>query len=258
MNTQQDWQHQRDDRTPKNSNQFSNEKGRISDLMLKFFAHYGQAMSKDIKPTVSYTLDTLIKRPGEISFAILESKSTPARFHMIFIFTLCALAYGAIMGSFSGGLQWMATPVRLSAGWILSALICLPSLHVLCALSGGRQSIADAAGVLLQSMTLQAIIMLAFSPVVWLFSQSTNGTFFMGALHLSAWSIGAKFALSIVNNAFHAYNGQNKFLFIWSMVYVLVALQMSTTLRPFIGEFDGWELQERVFFIKHWLTEMSR
>jgi hypothetical protein len=223
----------------------------------QFFSDYRAPSPDSPAPSLNRTLDTVIKRPGEISYAILESKSTPIRFHLLAIFMLCALSYGLIMASFSGGMQWVSTPARLLAGWLFSALICLPSLHVFSSLSGGRQSLLDAAGVVLQSMTLHAIIMLAFSPVIWLFSQSTDGVLFMGVLHLCAWFISAIFALSIIKNAFLVYNGIQSYLWLWTTIFVLVSMQMSATLRPLVGEFDGWELNDKLFFLKHWLSEMA-
>ncbi len=223
----------------------------------QFFSDYNQSQPDSSEPSLNRTLDTIIKRPGEISHAILELKSGPIRFHLLIIFTLCALSYGLIMASFSGGMQWVSTPARLLLGWFFSALICLPSLHIFSLLTGGRQSFLDATGVILQSMTLQAIIMMAFSPVIWLFSQSTDGSFFMGILHLSAWVISAKFSLPIIRNSFKIYNGNEHYLWLWTGIFVLVSMQMSTTLRPLIGEFDGWELNDKLFFIKHWLSEMA-
>src|SRR5688572_24566592 len=37
--------------------------------------------------------------------------------------------YGVIVGSFSGGVQWWASPAKSVAGLIVTAAICLPSLY---------------------------------------------------------------------------------------------------------------------------------
>jgi hypothetical protein len=48
---------------------------------------------------------------------------------MIFVSVVCALIYGVVAGTFSGGTQLWAAPVKIAAGLMISALICLPSLY---------------------------------------------------------------------------------------------------------------------------------
>lgn len=210
--------------------------------------------SSDGPRSLSRTLDTMIKHPGEISYAILAEHRPRIQLHLIVIFVISVLAYGLIVGSFSGGGQWIHAPVCLLLGWMASGLICLPSLHIFTSLAGGEQSLRDSTGMLLQAMTLHAIVLIGFAPVSFIFSQATDGVFFMGALHVTAWLIGAWFALRMIQNAFLLYTGQEGFLRLWSGIFVLVAMQMSTTLRPLIGPFDGtWALAGKKFFITYWL-----
>ena len=41
---------------------------------------------------------------------------------------------------------------------------------------------------------------------------------------------------------------------LWSLVFLLVVLQMSTTLRPLVGPFEGLGLAEKEFFLSHWIS----
>jgi hypothetical protein len=202
--------------------------------------------------SLSATFDAMIKRPGEISYGLLESKTPQLKMFLMIIFLLCSAGYGIIMGSFSGGNQFWSAPLRFTTGWLLSALICLPSLHIFSSLSGGRQSFNESASLLLQSMTLNAIILIGFAPVAWIFSQSTDGIAFMGTIHLTAWLIGAFFAKSLISNCMRVYNGEGGFIALWSGIYILVALQMSTTLRPLVDVYEPVAWNEKLFFIKHW------
>ena len=36
-------------------------------------------------------------------------------------------------------------------------------------------------------------------------------------------------------------------------MFVVVALQLATTLRPLVGEFDGFWLHDRTFFLAHFV-----
>lgn len=226
----------------------------------KSFSNFCQDYKSSTGPqTISHTLDTIIKHPGEVSYAILAERRPFMLMHLFVIFAISVLAYGLIMGSFSGGHQWLHTPACLLFGWLASALICLPSLHIFTSLGGGELSLSDSAGLLLQSMTLHAVVLIGFAPVSFIFSQSTDGVFFMGALHLGAWLISARFALQLIRNAFLAISGRQGFLTLWCGIFILVALQMSTTLRPLVGEFDGnWAMDGKRFFISHWFQFLNQ
>jgi len=148
-------------------------------------------------------------------------------------------------------------PLSLLAGWIISGLICLPSLHIFTSLGGGRQSLPDSAGLLLQAMSLHSIVLIGFAPVSFIFAQATDGSLFMGTLHMAAWLIGALFSLKTIRYAFRLYNGQNSFLILWCVIFLLVAMQMSTTLRPLVDTYDGTSLlAEKKFFLQHWKEQL--
>ncbi len=44
---------------------------------------------------------------------------------------------------------------------------------------------------------------------------------------------------------------------VWAGVFFLVVLQLSTTLRPLVGEFDGLSLADKQFFLEHWGTAIA-
>ena len=52
--------------------------------------------------------------------------------------------------------------------------------------------------------------------------------------------------------------GHGGHLKLWIIVFILVTLQMTTTLRPFIGKSDEFiNLEEKHFFLGYWFTSMS-
>jgi hypothetical protein len=52
-----------------------------------------------------------------------------------------------VVGSFSGGVQWWAAPLKIAAGLSLSAILCLPSLYVFSCLTGQEIRIRDLSSV---------------------------------------------------------------------------------------------------------------
>jgi hypothetical protein len=203
--------------------------------------------------TAAKVLDSLLKLPGQITHEIVEGRAGRISVVLFAVATLSLLLYGAIMGSFVGGQQlWMA-PVKVLFGALVSALICLPSLYILVSLSGGRQSLPQTAGLFLQALALNGLLLVGFAPIAWVFSQATETTVFMGALHLIIWVTAVWFSLSVLLRAFSFLNrramGAVRF---WGVIFFVVLLQMSTTVRPLIGQGSVFRTTGKKFFLAHW------
>jgi hypothetical protein len=215
-----------------------------------------QPMGKE--PTWLNVVDCLLKHPARVTHALAKDKSTRTTWILLGVLTLCMLAYGIIMGSFSGGEQWWVVPVKMVVGTFLSALICLPSLYIFASVSGSDRSFAEIAGLLLQCLALSAVLLVGLAPVAWIFSQSTNAAAFMGFLHLLFWGAGIAFGLLLMQTAFGYLNdNRTSILKLWNLIFVLVVLQMCTALRPLVGEFEGYGLQGKKFFVAHWYDSIE-
>ena len=203
-------------------------------------------------------LDTLLKRPGLL---IRELCATPSSRHwllfaVVAVFTLAL--YGLVIGSFSGGPQWLAAPLKVSAGGLLSALICFPSLYIFACLTGAEVSLRGIAGVLCAMLTLTGLLLLGFAPVAWVFSQSTDSVAFIGTLHLLFWLIATWFGLRLFGHMTKALGVSDRtHLKVWMGIFVLVCLQMTTALRPIIGTSDHWLPSEKKFFVAHWIENLA-
>jgi len=139
-------------------------------------------------------------------------------------------------------------------GTFLSALICLPSLHILTALSGGNQSFRETAAILLLNLALSGILLIGFAPIAWIFSQSTNSASFMGGLHLLFWIVSIRFGLRLMGASLAFLNNRTMgVMTLWSCIFMVVVFQMCTTLRPLVGKFDGYEFQGKMFFLEQWM-----
>ena len=203
-------------------------------------------------------LDTLLKRPLVLIHALCDPK--PSRHWLLLaLFAVPAFAlYGLLIGTFSGGEQLLAASVKVSAGALLSALICLPSLYIFACLTGAEVSLRGLAGVLFAALTLTGLLLLGFAPVAWVFSQSTESVAFIGTLHLLFWSVGIWFGLRLFTHMTNALRvPERTHLKAWMAIFVLVCLQMTTALRPIIGTSDHWLPTEKKFFVTHWIENLS-
>ena len=169
----------------------------------------------------------------------------------------CALTYGLVVGSFSGGTQLWAAPLKVTCGLLLSALICLPSLYVFSCLAGSEVKWTEMCGLVAGLLALMTLLLIGFAPVAWLFSQSTDSVIAMGFLHLFFWMVATWFGLRFLNVSFGILGDRSGGLKVWSAIFVLVMLQMMTSVRPIVGTSTSLLPIEKRFFVSHWFLELQ-
>src|SRR6266496_752904 len=81
-------------------------------------------------PNPIAAIDAILRHPRRVMFRLRQPGSGKVIAAMLLVTLLCSLVYGVIVGSFSGGAQWWAAPVKVAGGLLVSALICLPSLYI--------------------------------------------------------------------------------------------------------------------------------
>jgi len=94
-------------------------------------------------------------------------------------------------------------------------------------------------GLLVGLLMLMTILLIGFAPVAWLFSQSTDSIPWMGALHTAFWFISTVFGLRFLEAGSVTPRARsNAGLNTWMVIFLLVAVQMTTALRPLSGTAD--------------------
>ncbi|MGE4488458.1 MAG: hypothetical protein AB7E95_02815 [Kiritimatiellales bacterium] len=200
-------------------------------------------------------IDAVLKRPAQVLYEILHGNGVLVTFTLLVVTLFCLIAMGLMMAGYSGGEQFVAVPLKVVIGTLLSAMICLPSLYILLCLSGGDQTFPQVCSILLQSLALAGILFIGFLPVAWLFSQAADSIKFMGFLYLVIWGIGIYFGLRLLRQSFVFLNKRKMgTLRLWGFIFILVMLQMSTTLRPFLGAYESLRTNEKKFFVAHWFA----
>ena len=173
------------------------------------------------------------------------------------VHAVALVAVGLVIGSFHGGAQLFLVPLKLVLGAFFCALICLPSLHVFSCLAGARQSLRETAGALLMGTSRMAILLVGFAPIAWIFAQATTSDVFIGGLQLVFFVVSCVFGLSLVKRALAAMNGSDlPGISAWNALFIVVAFQMTTTLRPLVGSADDVVLHDRLFFLTHWIRSL--
>lgn len=203
-------------------------------------------------------LGALLKQPGRILYE-LHGKQSGRIFAGLLMLALFSLAlYGLVVGSLFGGAQYFLSAGKIVFGSLVAAAICLPSLYILQCLGGAEVSLRGVGGELLAHTALMGVLLVGFAPVAWIFSQSTDAVGLMAFLHLVFWTIALFFGLRLLGRSERSLTAGGKGqLRIWSVVYILVSLQMMTALRPIIGTSSEILPNEKKFFLGHALDVLN-
>jgi len=168
------------------------------------------------------------------------------------------LLFGLVLGCFAKHEQLWAAPVKITSGLLFAGVICFPSLFIFATLAGARVTLSQLAACLAGALALAGLLLLGFAPAIWIFAESTDLFGFMGLLSITAWLVALFFALRFIMALIFATGGtQNGPFFVWCLVFLLVSLQLTTTLRPILGRSDVFLAQEKKFFIQHWSDTMG-
>jgi hypothetical protein len=207
---------------------------------------------------VASVVEAMLRQPRRVVFQLRHGTAGKIIGALFAVSLLSAIVYGLVVGTFSGGTQLWAAPLKIAGGLLVSVLICLPSLYIFSCLSGSQARLVEVFGLVLGLLSLTTILLIGFAPVAWVFSQSTSSVVVMGFLHLAFWGLATIFGWRFLQNGFTHLNAKsNGALHVWMLIFVLVCLQMTTALRPILGVSDTLLPKEKKFFAAHWSDVMN-
>lgn len=215
------------------------------------------SMEREPVKGVIGAVEAMLRQPRRVMYHLKQPQGGGLIAALLLIAILCSLVYGLIVGTFSGGQQLWAAPVKISAGLVISALICLPSLYIFSCLSGSSARLAEVFGLVAGLLTLTTVLLIGFAPVAWVFSQSTKSVAAMGGLHLVFWLVGVIFGMRFLSTGFRHFEARSSAgLKVWAAVFLLVVLQMTTALRPIVGTSKQFlpAAADKEFFVTHWIN----
>ena len=152
--------------------------------------------------------------------------------------------YGLVLGAGHSALQAFVSMIKLPMLFLVTMLICAPSLHIFYILFGARQTIMQTITLLLTTGGTTSLLLLGFAPITFFFLITGENYFFYKILNVIILGIsgflGANFlhqGIKIVVNpsAVEGPTRRNLFLISWVLLYGFVGAQMAWALDPFIG-----------------------
>ena len=209
-------------------------------------------------PGVLGAIEGLLKNPVSLLQTFINNERRHLVLHFVIIALITSASFGIVLGSFSGHEQWWWAPLKISGGLMLSAALCLPSLYVFGCLSGLPMGPGAAASLLLSLTALCGLILLGFAPVAWMFAQSSGSLPLVGFIIIVMWLVAVSFGVGLVRRIAAMFGASNlQHLRLWLGMFMIVTLQMSTTLRPILGRSDTVLPEERIFFMEHWWKNVT-
>ena len=204
-------------------------------------------------PHVFAAIDAILRHPRRVMYQLRQPDAGRLIVSMLSASIVCSLIYGLVAGTFSGHSQLWIAPVKIAGGLMISASICLPSLYIFTCLSGSQARLIEICGLLSGLLMLMTVLLIGFAPVAWIFSQSTDSLVWMGSLHLAFWLIATGFGLRFLEAGFSQSSARSHSgFYTWVVIFLLVAVQMTTALRPILGMADTFLPKEKKFFVVYW------
>jgi hypothetical protein len=157
--------------------------------------------------------------------------------------------YGAAMGATHSLLQSISSLVKLPVLFFATLTICTPSLYIFNLLFGSKQTLLQNITLILTGMTVTAVLLFGFAPIVLFFLMTSSqyeffkllnvvfftiagftGVFFLGVGMQSVTSAYAK-----PDDSAEGKRIRRIIFALWVVLYGFVGSQMAWTLAPFIG-----------------------
>ncbi|WP_445638432.1 Actin-binding WH2 domain-containing protein [Nostoc sp. DSM 114161] len=158
--------------------------------------------------------------------------------------SICFAIYGAIIGASNGWAQALSSAIKLPAFYLLTLIICFPTLFFFNVLFGSRSTIQQHFVVLLTSVSVISVLLFSFAPVTLFFLITTPDSYqFFKLLNVSIFGITGIFGVKFLYEGIQLLSQQDEvgkttrttILRFWLLLYAFVGMQLGWFFRPFFG-----------------------
>jgi hypothetical protein len=158
--------------------------------------------------------------------------------------------YGLIIGSSHSWMQAISSFFKLPSLYLLTLLICFPTLYIFSTIFGSKRSFKQYLTLLMTAEAIMSAILFGFAPVTLFFLISTQSYEFFLLLNVAILSLtgflGIKFFYEgmqmLAEPEIPGQKTRTQLLQFWLLLYAFVGTQMAWTLRPFFGSPGSFQL----------------
>ncbi len=155
--------------------------------------------------------------------------------------------YGAIIGSFHSWAQALSSAVKLPALYLITLIICFPTLYFFNILFGSKKTAEQHFSMLLTAASAISVLLFSFAPITLFFLISTYNYQFFKLLNVAVFAVTGFIGVKFLYQGMRLLSEEDKegletrmsILRFWLILYAFVGTQLAWTLRPFFGTPDS-------------------
>ncbi len=148
--------------------------------------------------------------------------------------------YGLVIGASSHWLQAISSAIKLPGLYLITLLVCLPSLYIFEVVTGSQRNFRQYLVLLLATTSVISVMLLAFVPVVLFFLLSVNDYEFFKLLNVVIFTLTGVIGVQFFYQNMKSLHSQDteksrnlKVVQAWLFLYGFVGSQLGWSLRPF-------------------------
>ncbi|MEM7332493.1 MAG: actin-binding WH2 domain-containing protein [Chloroflexota bacterium] len=189
-------------------------------------------------------IETILRNRTFFFMEIRDGIDLPQKMRAMLVSSLIFFAlFGAVMGSTHSLWQAMSSAVKLPVLFLATLFICAPTLYFFNILFGSSQSLTQNVTLILTAITVTAVLLLSFAPIILFFLLTTSQYQFFKLLNVAIFSISGWMGILFLSHGMRivAADGASDesarrwVLRAWMFLYAFVGSQLAWTIRPFIG-----------------------
>ncbi|BAY92518.1 MULTISPECIES: hypothetical protein [unclassified Tolypothrix] len=158
--------------------------------------------------------------------------------------SICFAIYGAIIGASHSWGQALSGAIKLPAFYLLTLIICFPTLFFFNVLFGSRSTLQQHFVVLLTAVSVISVLLFSLAPVTLFFMITAPNSYqFFKLLNVLIFGITGIFGVKFLYEGMQLLSQQDEvgkktrttILRSWLFLYGFVGVQLGWFLRPFFG-----------------------
>jgi len=189
-------------------------------------------------------IETILRNRRRFFAEIREGAELGRKMRAMLISSIAFFAlYGAVMGSTHSLWQALSSAVKLPLLFLATLVVCSPTLYFFNLIFGSKQSLTQNFTVILTAITVTAVLLLSFAPIVLFFLLTTSQYQFFKLLNVGVFTIAGLVGVIFLGQGMRIVSAggeegalaRQNVVRLWILIYAFVGSQMAWTLRPFIG-----------------------
>lgn len=155
----------------------------------------------------SLVIERILRDRDGVWRQISEQRGLPRLIQQMLVTSAISLAaYGAVLGASNGWLQALSSTVKLPLLFLATLAICLPTLYLFNLVFGARLGMTQAIALIMVSITVTAVLTLAFAPISLFFLVTARSYEFFKLLNVAILLLTSLVGLRFLTSGMRAIN----------------------------------------------------